>query len=55
MEIYSGLLVSKGYLLLSGFYTQDIEDLVQAAKVFGLTLIKSSDKDNWAALILQKD
>ncbi len=55
MEIYSELLVSEGYLLLSGFYTQDIEDLVQAAQPLGLTLIQSSEKDNWAALILQKN
>ncbi len=55
MEIYSKLLVSEGYLLLSGFYTQDIEDLVQAAQPLGLTLIQSSEKDNWAALILQKN
>ncbi|MBC6365611.1 50S ribosomal protein L11 methyltransferase [Algoriphagus sp. AK58] len=55
MKIYAGLLVSKGYLLLSGFYTQDVEDLVKAATSLGLKLIKSSDKDNWAALILQKD
>lgn len=54
MEIYGSLLVAKGYLLLSGFYTQDIDDLVNAAKPFGLDLIKSSEKDNWAALILQK-
>lgn len=55
MEIYAGLLVSKGYLLLSGFYTQDVEDLVKAAEPLGLHLLKSSEKDNWAALILQKD
>lgn len=55
MEIYSELLVSGGYLLLSGFYTQDIEDLMQAAQPLGLTLIQSSEKDNWAALILQKN
>ena len=54
MEIYGALLVSKGYLLLSGFYTQDIDDLLNVAKPLGLSLIKSSDKDNWAALILQK-
>ena len=54
MEIYGSLLVAKGYLLLSGFYTQDIDDLVNAAKPLGLDLIKSSEKDNWAALILQK-
>lgn len=54
MEIYGALLVSKGYLLLSGFYTQDIDDLLNVTKPLGLSLIKSSDKDNWAALILQK-
>jgi ribosomal protein L11 methyltransferase len=54
MEIYSGLLPSKGYLLLSGFYTEDIEDLAQAALPFGLDLLKKSSKDNWAALILKK-
>ncbi|MFL0685207.1 MAG: 50S ribosomal protein L11 methyltransferase [Algoriphagus aquaeductus] len=55
MKIYASLLIPQGYLLLSGFYTQDIEDLVAAATPFGLKLIQSSDKDNWAALILQKD
>jgi ribosomal protein L11 methyltransferase len=55
MAIYAGLLLSQGHLLLSGFYTQDIDDLVKAAKPLGLNLIKSSDKDNWAALILQKE
>ncbi|MCU0402864.1 MAG: 50S ribosomal protein L11 methyltransferase [Algoriphagus sp.] len=55
MEIYAGLLQPQGYLLLSGFYTQDIEDLEIAAKPLGLNLLKSSQKDNWAALILQKD
>ena len=54
MEIYAALLPSKGYLLLSGFYTEDIEDLVQAALPFGLEFLKRSSKDNWAALILKK-
>lgn len=54
MGIYAGLLKSQGYLLLSGFYTEDIEDLVEVAKPLGLVLQKTSSKDNWAALILQK-
>ncbi len=54
MEIYARLLPNQGYLLLSGFYTEDISDLLEAAKPFGLELIKKSSKDNWAALILQK-
>jgi ribosomal protein L11 methyltransferase len=54
MDIYAGLILSQGYLLLSGFYTEDISDLVQAAEPLGLKLVKSSSKDNWASLILQK-
>lgn len=55
LEIYSGLLTTDGFLLLSGFYTEDIEDLINAAAPFGLVLRKKSSKDNWAALILQKN
>lgn len=55
MEIYAGLLPAQGFLLLSGFYTEDIPDLLEAAAPFGLELIKKSSKDNWAALILQKN
>ncbi|WP_373400530.1 50S ribosomal protein L11 methyltransferase [Algoriphagus halophilus] len=55
MEIYAELLDSKGFLLLSGFYTEDIEDLLDHAAPLGLSLYKKNSKDNWAALILQKD
>lgn len=55
LKIYLDLLISGGYLLLSGFYTEDIEDLVQEANKHGLELLKTSSKDNWAALILQKN
>lgn len=55
LKIYADLLLSDGYLLLSGFYTEDIEDLVQEANKHGLELLKTSSKDNWAALILQKN
>lgn len=55
LKIYSDLLISGGYLLLSGFYTEDIDDLVQEAKKHSLELLKTSSKDNWAALILQKN
>lgn len=55
MGVYAELLPSKGFLLLSGFYTEDIVDLVEAARPLGLELMKQSSKDNWAALILQKD
>ena len=54
LAIYSSLLSSQGFLLLSGFYSEDIEDLVQAAWVQGLFLTMQTTKDNWAALCLQK-
>lgn len=54
MGIYSDLLLARGFLLLSGFYTEDIADLEQLANQIGLELIAQQSKDNWAALVLQK-
>lgn len=54
MSIYTDLLKNDGYLLLSGFYTEDIDDLKDCANLLGLELISQQSKDNWAALILQK-
>ncbi len=54
MGIYSDLLIDRGFLLLSGFYTEDIADLEQLANKIGLELISQQSKDNWAALVLQK-
>lgn len=52
--IYAGLLIGGGYLLLSGFYREDIVDLEACTDTLGLKLIDQGSKDNWAALILQK-
>ncbi|MEB2783170.1 50S ribosomal protein L11 methyltransferase [Algoriphagus persicinus] len=54
MSIYADLLKDNGFLLLSGFYTEDIDDLNDCAKPLGLVLISQQSKDNWAALILKK-
>ncbi|MEB2779414.1 50S ribosomal protein L11 methyltransferase [Algoriphagus sp. C2-6-M1] len=54
MSIYADLLKDNGFLLLSGFYTEDIDDLNDCAKPLGLALISQQSKDNWAALILKK-
>tara|TARA_R110002020_G_C15859667_1_gene737008 strand:- start:334 stop:594 length:261 start_codon:yes stop_codon:yes gene_type:complete len=54
MSIYADLLKEEGFLLLSGFYAQDIEDLNDCAQPLGLELISQQSKDNWAALIMQK-
>ena len=55
LEIYASLLPDQGLLLLSGFYSEDIADLVQAASMQGLSLTMQTTKDNWAALCLQKN
>lgn len=55
MKIYADLIPPKGYLLLSGFYNEDVDDLLECAKPFGLSLTSKQSKDNWATLILQKN
>lgn len=54
MEIYAGLVKPRGYLVLSGFYEQDIEDIVNTANLFGFKIHDQKAKDNWAALIMEK-
>jgi ribosomal protein L11 methyltransferase len=55
LAIYTSLLAPHGILLLSGFYSEDIDDLNQAASLNGLHLTTQSTKDNWAALEFQKN
>jgi ribosomal protein L11 methyltransferase len=55
LAIYTSLLAPQGILLLSGFYSEDIDDLNQAASLNGLHLTTQSTKDNWAALEFQKN
>ncbi|GAB2619080.1 hypothetical protein GCM10026987_15880 [Belliella aquatica] len=54
LEIYASLVKKQGNLLLSGFYTHDIEDIHEKAKSVGFKLLSQKDKDNWAALIFEK-
>ena len=55
MSYYSELLTENGTIFLSGFYETDIEDILECAKLFGLSQVKYTTKDNWAALILTKN
>jgi len=48
-------LAPQGILLLSGFYSEDIDDLNQVASLNGLRLTSQSTKDNWAALEFRKN
>ncbi|MGM0943856.1 MAG: 50S ribosomal protein L11 methyltransferase [Bacteroidota bacterium] len=54
LEIYASLLEKGGYLLLSGFYTEDIQDLIDHCKSLDLDLLSKESKDNWAALVMKK-
>lgn len=55
LAIYTSLLAPRGILLLSGFYSEDSDDLNQVAILNGLRLTTQSTKDNWAALEFQKN
>lgn len=54
LEHYAKLLQKDGVLMLSGFFNSDVEQLVNAASVFGLNLVEVLAKDNWAGLVLKK-
>lgn len=54
LEVYASLVKSGGNLLLSGFYTGDIADLMDVAEPLGFELVKTSEKNQWAALVLKK-
>jgi ribosomal protein L11 methyltransferase len=54
MKIYSTYLIPGGYLLLSGFYTHDIRDLMQEAERHKMHEVKRDERERWASLLLQK-
>lgn len=54
METYANALSVGGTLLLSGFFSSDVDELVTFAAPFGLTLDKQFTKDEWAGLQLKR-
>jgi ribosomal protein L11 methyltransferase len=54
MEQYSWHLKPGGDLLISGFYTKDIPDLLSAAAKHGFTEVSRSERETWAAVLLRK-
>ena len=54
MSNYANELVAGGYLLLSGFYEKDIDDLKKEAAKSGLHEIHHDSRESWACLLLQK-
>jgi ribosomal protein L11 methyltransferase len=51
---YSAYLRSKGHLLISGFYTDDIPDLHREALSHGLQERRRDEKDGWACVLFEK-
>ena len=49
----SKLLKEDGYLLISGFYIEDNEDLIKQSEKNNLKFIRSTNKDGWSSLLLQ--
>lgn len=49
---YSAFLTEGGYLLLSGFFTLDIPDLLAEASRHGLSEVGRDERDTWASLLL---
>ncbi len=54
MSRYSSYLETNGQLLLSGFYTKDISDLLEEASMHGLSEVNRDERESWAALLLRK-
>jgi ribosomal protein L11 methyltransferase len=54
MKFYTSHLSENGKVLLSGFYEDDIEELVAAGENEGLKKVKEMVKNTWALLILSK-
>ncbi len=50
---YQRFLAPGGYMLLSGFYDSDTEDIRLRAKEVGLNLRKLTLQDQWACIVLQ--
>lgn len=54
MQTYAGCLQKNGLLFMSGFYTEDIPIIEKEANKYGLTLLGSREKNNWAMIRMVK-
>jgi ribosomal protein L11 methyltransferase len=52
IRIYATFLAPSGLLLLSGFYTPDIADLLSEAGKYKLKEVKRDERERWASLLL---
>lgn len=52
LEKYVSALAENGHILLSGFYTEDADDISKYAETLGLTVVNSFSENNWTVLEL---
>lgn len=55
IKLYQEYLVPGGLLLLSGFYTRDIADLLKEGSTYNLKEVSRDERESWASLLLKKD
>ncbi|MFT2009241.1 50S ribosomal protein L11 methyltransferase [Pontibacter sp. 13R65] len=53
MPAYKAVLVPQGWLVLSGFYTEDLSKIRERAVALGLTYQSHREKNNWVSAIFQ--
>jgi ribosomal protein L11 methyltransferase len=53
IKIYATFLNANSLLLLSGFYTHDIKDLLAEASKYNLTEVRRDERETWASLLLK--
>ncbi|MCB9033696.1 MAG: 50S ribosomal protein L11 methyltransferase [Chitinophagales bacterium] len=53
-QLLTEKLVKNGKIILSGFYIDDVNAILDAYQAVGMQLEKQTDKDNWACLTLKK-
>lgn len=54
MPHFVRVLKNGGQLILSGFYTEDIAQLVQAAQALGMEKVLEKERNGWACLLFSK-
>lgn len=54
MQSYAAYLSKGGQLLISGFYTHDIDDLLNEAHNHQLKEVSRKDRETWAAVLLER-
>ncbi len=54
MNVYADALIRKGKLLLSGFLSSDVDEIIEFVKPFNLDKVRVLSKDEWACIELIK-